>query len=155
IPYSCHAQFGTSGIAATPCGPVLSVRGIGFSMSHSSTDTRIHTATRAPRGSFQRGRVAIGEKSKRSRGSLISSSAVLARRKIARVDGLLEEVVGIVLPELAHRRERVDHRVLKLAAHPLDLPHVDVLHGVAVAVDGHRAARGLPELDVAQRTEER
>src|SRR5437762_12290061 len=108
MPYSCHAQFGTSGIAATPCGPVFSVRGIGFSMSHSSTDIRIHTATRAPRGSFQRGRMAIGKKSKRSRGNLMRSSAVLAGRKLARVDGLL------VFPELAHRRKGVDHRVLEL-----------------------------------------
>src|SRR5437773_9140005 len=50
MPYSCHAQFGTSGTVATPCGAVRYWRAIGFSMSHSSTLTIVHTAMRAPFG---------------------------------------------------------------------------------------------------------
>src|ERR1700674_3542202 len=74
--------------------------------------------------------------------SLLSlGSAVLARGKLARVHGLLQELLGIVFPELADLGIRVDHRVLKLAVHPLDLADVDVLDGVAERVHLHRTAR--------------
>src|SRR2546425_7258961 len=37
MPYSCHAQFGTSGTVATPCGAVRYWRAIGFrSEEHTS-----------------------------------------------------------------------------------------------------------------------
>jgi hypothetical protein len=61
IPYSCQDQFGTSGTVATPCGAVRYWRAIGFSMSHSSMLTMVHTAMRAPFGSAQGLRAAIGE----------------------------------------------------------------------------------------------
>ena len=48
LPYSCQAQFGMSGIGAPPAGGVSTVRGIGRSMSHSSTLTMVHTTMRAP-----------------------------------------------------------------------------------------------------------
>ena len=60
IPYSCQAQFGTSGTVATPWGAVRYWRAIGFSMSHSSTFTMVHTAIRAPLGRRQRPRAGSG-----------------------------------------------------------------------------------------------
>src|SRR6266508_1897244 len=69
--------------------------------------------------------------------------AVLAWRKLARVHGLLEELLGIVLPELAHVRVREDHGVLQLAPHALDLAEVDVLGRVAVGVHLDRPARRI------------
>src|SRR5579871_2094823 len=45
IPYSAHAQLGTSGTNETPCGGVSIVRGKGASGSQTSTVTSGHTAT--------------------------------------------------------------------------------------------------------------
>src|SRR5215813_10405986 len=70
IPYSCHAQLGTSGTVATPCGADRYCRAMGFSMSHSSMLTIVHTAMRAPFGSLNGRRAVMGVYSKRSRGSL-------------------------------------------------------------------------------------
>src|ERR671936_116579 len=61
MPYSCQAQFGTSGTVATPCGAVRYCLATGFSISHSSMFTMVHTASRAPSGSFQGCRRLIGE----------------------------------------------------------------------------------------------
>ncbi len=62
LPYSCQAQFGTSGIGEPPAGGVSTVRGIGLrSASHSSTLTITHTAMRAPFGNLSGARSAIGE----------------------------------------------------------------------------------------------
>src|SRR2546427_12020795 len=69
IPYSCHAQFGTSGMTATPCGEDRHCRGMPLSMDHSSTLTMVHTAMRAALGSFPGRRDAVGGDSKRSCGS--------------------------------------------------------------------------------------
>src|SRR5260370_4191424 len=46
------------------------------------------------------------------------------------------------------------HRVLQLAVLALDLPHVDVLDRVAPAVDLERPARGVGDLDRAERGHE-
>src|SRR5215471_3458876 len=75
-----------------------------------------------------------------------ADSAVPTRRELAGVHGLLEELLGVVLPELAHRRVGVDHRVLELAVDALDLADVDVLGGVAVGVHLDGAARGVLDL---------
>jgi hypothetical protein len=61
MPYSCHAQFGTSGTVCTPCGAVRYCRAMGFSKSHSSMLTMVHTAMRAPFGSFHGLRSTIAE----------------------------------------------------------------------------------------------
>ena len=61
LPYSCQAQFGTSGIGEPPAGGVSTVRGIGCVASHSSTLTMTHTAMRAPFGSCSGARSVIGE----------------------------------------------------------------------------------------------
>src|SRR6516164_3493183 len=70
LPYSCHAQFGTSGMGEPPAGGVRTVRGIGCVGSHSSTATMTQTAMRLPSGSLSGGRSVIGEYSMRSVGSI-------------------------------------------------------------------------------------
>src|ERR1700740_2740594 len=69
LPYSCHAQFGTSGVGDPPAGGVSTVRGIVSSGFHSSILTMIHTATRAWFGSASGLRWEMGEKLMRSVGS--------------------------------------------------------------------------------------
>ncbi len=61
LPYSCQAQFGMSGMGDPPAGGVSTVRGMVWSMSHSSTLTITQTAMRAPPGSLSGGRSLIGE----------------------------------------------------------------------------------------------
>src|SRR5437867_10377369 len=80
--------------------------------------------------------------------------AVLAWGIVARVEGQLEVLVGIVFPELAHRGIREDHGVLELAAYPLHLAHVDVLDGIAPLVDDHGPAREVLELHLLEGSEE-
>src|ERR1700751_2144968 len=70
LPYSCQAQFGTWCIGAPPAGGVITVRGIGWVASHSSTLMTTHTAMRAPFGSLSAGRSATGENGSRSVGSI-------------------------------------------------------------------------------------
>src|SRR6266568_7251183 len=81
-------------------------------------------------------------------------STMLARGVVARVEGHLQELLGIVLPELTHRRVREDHGVLELAAHALDLADVDVLDGVAPLVDDDGTAREILQLDFLERGEQ-
>src|SRR6266850_5828708 len=73
FPYSCHAQFGTSGIGAPPAGGVRTVRGMVSRGFHSSTFTITHTTRRAPLGSTSRGRSFIAEYEMRSVGSIVTS----------------------------------------------------------------------------------
>src|SRR5262249_16765899 len=80
--------------------------------------------------------------------------AGLAWRIVARVERHLQELVGIVFPELAHRRIGQDHRVLKLAAPPLRLALVDVLDGIAPLVDDDRPAGKVLELDLLEGSQE-
>ena len=61
MPYSCHAQFGTSGSSGCPIGGGSTVRGIGRSMPQSSTFTMVHTTMRASPGSLSGGRSTIAE----------------------------------------------------------------------------------------------
>src|SRR6266852_6701504 len=81
--------------------------------------------------------------------------AVLAWGMVSRIERLLQKLLRVVLPELAHRRVGEDHAVLEVAAHALDLPHVDVLDGIAPAVDDHGAAGEVLQLDLPQGGQER
>src|ERR1043166_632124 len=85
----------------------------------------------------------------------LPSSAIPAGWKVARVDRLLQEFFGVVLPELADGRGREDHGVLQLAVHALDLAHVDVLDRVAVRIHLDGPARRILDLRRAQRVHER
>src|SRR5439155_1954496 len=86
---------------------------------------------------------------------LVTDLAVRAWRVVARVERLLQVLVGFVLPELAHGREGRDHGVLQLTADLLHPADVDVLDGVAPAVDADRATRKVLQLHPAERREER
>src|SRR5580704_5582216 len=80
--------------------------------------------------------------------------AVPAGWVVAVVDGQLQELLGLVGPELRDRGVGLDHRVLQLAVLPLDPAHVDVLDRVAPLVELHRSARGVRDLDLAEGGEE-
>ena len=56
MPYSCHDQFGTSGNSGCPIGGLSTVRGMAFSIRHSSTLRMTHTASFLPPGSVSFGR---------------------------------------------------------------------------------------------------
>src|SRR5271165_2022935 len=74
-----------------------------------------------------------------------------ARPGLAVVDGVLEELIRIVSPELTDIRIGLDHRVDELAAFPLDLADVDVADHVAVFVEAHLPAHGLDLVACTQR----
>src|SRR5262245_54397537 len=82
------------------------------------------------------------------------SLAVFAGWKVAIVDGLLQELVGRVFPELRDVGVGVDHGVPQLPALLLDLPEVDVLDRVAVTVELDGPARGVGNLHLAERDQE-
>src|SRR6202035_3125448 len=77
LPYSCQAQFGTSGIGEPPAGGVSTVRGMVCVGSQSSTLTITQTAMRAPFGNLSGARSVIGENARRSAGSIGRLAAVL------------------------------------------------------------------------------
>jgi len=56
IPYSCHDQFGTSGNSGWPIGGLSTVRGMAFSIRHSSTLRITQTASLLPFGNMSFGR---------------------------------------------------------------------------------------------------
>src|SRR5262249_28122637 len=80
--------------------------------------------------------------------------AGLAGRPVARVDRVLQEVLGSVRAELRHAGEGVDDGVLQLAVHTLDTTHVDVLDRVAVVVEAHGPAGCVRDVHTAQRRQE-
>src|SRR5258705_9277995 len=82
------------------------------------------------------------------------TSAILAGREVAVVDGLLQEFLRLVLPELRDGRVRVDDGVPELTVLLLDLANVDVLDRVAVGVELQRPARRIGDLDLLQRLQE-
>jgi hypothetical protein len=88
LPYSCHAQFGMSGIGAPPAGGVSTVRGIGSRGFHSSTLTMTQTTSRALSGSMSRGRCVIAEYSNRSVGSMVGGSLPGGQTPVMRLIGV-------------------------------------------------------------------
>ena len=68
IPYSCHAQFGTSGNKGQPVGAGITCLAIGLDISQTSKLTILQTMTFAPLGNFNGGRSTIAEKSTLSDG---------------------------------------------------------------------------------------
>src|SRR6478672_2972128 len=75
---------------------------------------------------------------------------VLGRRPVARVDRVLQKLLGPVGPELADVRIGVDHRVHQAAFLARDAPNVNIADHIAVLVEGHRPAAGVG-LDRAHR----
>src|SRR3989442_1230787 len=78
---------------------------------------------------------------------------VLRRREVARVHRVLEELLRLVGPELAHVRVSVDHAVYQAPVLALHLADVDVADDVAVLVEPDLAARGV-HLEAAHRLHE-
>src|SRR5882672_7724396 len=79
----------------------------------------------------------------------VSSASRPGRRIVAGVGGELQEVVGLVGPELRHHRIGVDDGIGELAADALHLEDVHVLRRVArlVELDGSpRVLDGLARL---------
>ncbi len=119
---------------------------------------RRHSGARAKRGSPESIITAWGYRFRaRAFGAPRNDSLFLrlqilpARPGLAVVDRVLQELVGIVGPELAHVRIRLDHGVDELATFLLDLADIDVADHVAVFVEAHGAARGLDLVARAQR----
>src|SRR5262249_17548720 len=73
----------------------------------------------------------------------------LGGRIVARVGGTLEELLGLVGPELRDRRVRMDHGVHELATGLLHSDDVDVLGGIAVLVELDGTTRVRHRLDGA------
>src|SRR5207244_13335438 len=84
---------------------------------------------------------------KRERGSVLE---VLRRRPVARIDRVLQELLLVIRPELAHVRIRIDDGLDEAYLIALDLADVDVAHDVAVHVEGHGPAHRF-RLDPSQR----
>src|SRR5438094_3962644 len=82
------------------------------------------------------------------------ASAEFANREVAVVHGLLQEILGLVLPELRDGRVGVDDGVPQLAVLLLDLADVDVLDRVAVGVELDGTAWRVRDLHLAQRLQE-
>src|SRR4051812_49629999 len=68
MPYSCYAQFGTSGNSTWPVGAGRTCRAIGREMFQTSRLTIVQTTMRAPPGRRNGGRSTIAENGGRSRG---------------------------------------------------------------------------------------
>src|SRR5579875_176888 len=81
MPYSCQAQFGTSGSKTCPVGAGRTCRAIGREISQNSRLTIVHTATRAPPGSLSGGRSTIAEYGARSRGITAAAPGHAAGRR--------------------------------------------------------------------------
>src|SRR2546422_990242 len=78
---------------------------------------------------------------------------VLRRRKVARVHRVLQELLRVIRPELAHVGIGVDHAVHQAPVLALHLADVDVADVVAVLVEPDLAARGV-HLEAAHRLHE-
>src|SRR5262245_58144807 len=78
---------------------------------------------------------------------------VLGRGVFPRIGRVLQILVGLVGPELAHVRVRVHHLVHQPALLAGHTPYVDVPYHVAVLVERYRPAAGV-DLDRAHRLHE-
>src|SRR5882672_12205749 len=78
---------------------------------------------------------------------------VFRRREVARVHRVLQELLRVVGPELAHVGIGVDHAVHQAPVLALNLADVDVADDVAVLVEPDLAARSV-HLEAAHRLHE-
>src|SRR6266852_5598563 len=79
---------------------------------------------------------------------------ILRGRPVARVHRILQELLRLVGPELAHVRVGVDDAVHEAPVLALDLADIHAPDHVAVAIEGHRSPRGV-DLDGAHGLHER
>src|SRR5262249_36012160 len=87
-----------------------------------------------------------------------SSGAALAAvptwRVRAVIHGLFEEFLGRKRPELRHVVKRVDHCISSVAVLHFHFADVNVLNHVLIAVQPHRAPRGIRQLHPAKRPQQ-
>src|SRR6185437_12347068 len=74
-----------------------------------------------------------------------SSSSRFERRVVARIDGLLEELLLVVGPELAHVMVRLDRLIDQLAVRLFEMANVEIADHVAEMVELDRATRRVGE----------
>src|SRR5262245_30973247 len=86
-------------------------------------------------------RFMFGERAAVSAGGRAAGGSALQRRIAPRIDGLGEEPLLLVRPELAHVRIGLDRRVDELVALPLAAPDEDVADDVAEMVELEWSAR--------------
>src|SRR5512143_757551 len=79
---------------------------------------------------------------------------ILARREVAREHRLLNELLRIERPELAHLRIGLDDGVGELSVHPCHFANMDVEDRRAVSIEPHRADRAMGQADIMHRLEE-
>src|SRR4051812_10853853 len=79
---------------------------------------------------------------------------VLRFREAPRVDRALEELLGLPLPELAHVRIRLHHRVDEPSVLPLHLADVDGEVGIPELVHAHGAAEAVLHVERPERLHE-
>src|SRR5215813_14306991 len=75
---------------------------------------------------------------------------ILGRGIVARVDGVRQELLLVIGPELADVWILLDHRVHQILALALALTNDDVADGVAILVELDRSARRVGERDLMQ-----
>src|SRR5438105_11704510 len=71
----------------------------------------------------------------------MSRLEIFRGRPLARIDRILQELLRIVGPELAHSRIGVDDRVDQASILAFDFANIDVADDIAVLVERYRAAR--------------
>src|SRR5438105_2653688 len=84
----------------------------------------------------------------------MSRLEIFRGRPLARIDRILQELLRIVGPELAHCRVGVDDRIDQSSLLAFDLANIDVADDIAVFVERYRAAHGV-DLSRPQRFHER
>src|SRR5262245_43335835 len=80
--------------------------------------------------------------------SSTGSFEILAWREVARKHWLLDELLWIICPKLAHLRIGLDDRVGKLAVHARHFTDVDVEDRRSVFVKSHRPDRAMSKPDL-------
>ena len=80
MPYSCQAQFGTSGSKTTPVGAGKTWRAIGRAISQTSRLTTVQTMILASPGSFKTARSTMAEYGDRSLGIMVMTGYGLVRK---------------------------------------------------------------------------
>src|SRR5262245_57663513 len=109
-------------------------------------------------GWFVLGRTELAGPTRKVRGDPLEASrldVLVSGPRLAIVDGVFEEFVGVVGPELADVGIGLHHRVHVAAILFLDPADVDVADHVAVFVKPHWAARSILDLVLAQRLDQR
>src|SRR5271157_3630497 len=72
------------------------------------------------------------------------------RGKFPAVDGLLQEFLGLIGPELGNVGIGIDHRILELPADSFYLADINVLDWISIGVQAHGPTGNVRELYLSQ-----